>query len=86
MEYNSSNTEITDGVSSEGEFYKVSLKNMNIYGQIFNDFGVVEVKDSMEEDVVGRVNNMQNHLCVYSSSEEVSESEQDRFLRFVETQ
>lgn len=37
-------------------------------------FMFLEVKNSIEEDVVGRVNDMQNHLCVYLSNEEVSES------------
>lgn len=49
-------------------------------------FMFLEVKNSIEEDVVGRVNDMQNHLCVYSSNEEVSESEQNGLLRFVEAQ
>lgn len=32
-----------------------------------NDFNVLEVNDSMEEDAEGRVNDIENHLYAYSS-------------------
>lgn len=40
-----------------------------------NDFDVLEVEDFIEEDVEGRVNDIENQMCVYSSSEEGFESE-----------
>lgn len=34
-----------------------------------DDFDDLEVNDSMEEDAEGRVNDIENHLYAYSSSE-----------------
>lgn len=62
------------------------MTKRDINGQVSNDFDVLEVEDFIEEDVEGRVNDIKNHLCVYSSSEEGSESKQDGSLRFTEPQ
>lgn len=85
MEYDLTDTEIADGISSEGEFHRYNLTKMDIHG-LMPDFDVINVKDSMEEDAVGKVNDMHNHLCVYSSSEEVTKSKQDELPRSAEVQ